>query len=62
MPAELYIRGVSTLQAMVDRAAKEFPCQSQKLRISILNGTLWVEHLTQQPLRGWYPAELGGGE
>lgn len=47
---------------MVDRAAAEFPCQSQKLRITILNGTLWVEHLTQQPPGGWYPAELGGGE
>jgi hypothetical protein len=47
---------------MVDRAAAEFPCHSQKLRISILNGTLWVEHLTAQPPGGWYPAELGGGE
>lgn len=48
-------------KAMVDRAAAEFPCQSQKLRIAILNDTLWVTHLTQQPPGGWYPAELGGG-
>lgn len=47
---------------MVDRAAAEFPCHSQKLRITVLNGTLWVEHLTAQPPGGWYPAELGGGE
>ena len=46
----------------MDRAAAEFPCHSQKLRITILNGTLWVEHLTAQPPGGWYPAELGGGE
>lgn len=52
----------SVLQAMVERAAKEFPCQSQKLYISILNGTLWVDHsLTKWPPGGWYPAELGGG-
>ncbi len=50
------------LQAMVERAAKEFPCQSQKLYISIRNGTLWVDHsLTKWPPGGWYPAELGGG-
>ena len=49
-------------QAMVERAANEFPCQSQKLYVSILNGTLWVDQLTTKPPGGWYPAELGGGE
>lgn len=49
-------------KALVERAAAEFPCQSGKLRIQIVGGTLWVDHSQESwPAGGWYPAELGGG-
>ena len=46
----------------MERAAAKFPCQSGKLRIQIVNSTLWVDHSREPwPASGWYPAELGGG-
>ena len=47
---------------MIERVVSEYPCLSGKLRVQIVNGTLWVDHsLAPWPPGGWYPAELGGG-
>lgn len=31
------------------------------MRVNIVNGSLWVEHLSWRPKEGWYPAKLGPG-
>ncbi len=50
------------MQEMVARSAEEFPTHSQKIWVSIVNGTMWVDHsLNGWPPGGWYPAEYGGG-
>lgn len=58
------IAGGSLPQEMLQRFTedKQYKMWSQKLWISIVNGTLWVDHTYgPRPPRGWYPAELGGG-
>ncbi len=46
----------------MERAAWQFPSESSRVWIQIVNGTLWVDHtLAPWPDLGWYPAEIGGG-
>ena len=42
-------------------AEKRKICHGSAMRLIMLNGTLWVEHLTARPEPGWYPASLGEG-
>lgn len=45
---------------MVDAAASPL-CAEHKLRFQILNGSLYIDHIHQRSLQGWYPAILGRG-
>lgn len=36
-------------------------CHGSDIRLFIVNGTVWVDHLSPRPDPGWYPAGLGEG-
>lgn len=47
---------------MVDEAAAaRKKCQGSGMRVVVQNGTVWVDHLSPRPPKGWYPATLGPG-
>ena len=49
-------------QEMVDEAAAaRRKCQGSGMRVVVQNGTVWVDHLSPRPPKGWYPATLGPG-
>jgi len=46
----------------VDAAARHRDgCHGSDIRLFIVNGTVWVDHLSPRPDPGWYPAGLGEG-
>ncbi|KAL4422975.1 hypothetical protein ABPG75_009172 [Micractinium tetrahymenae] len=48
-------------KGMVDGAASLYDdCEGDLLRFQILNGSLWVQHITERRA-GWFPAEFGPG-
>lgn len=50
------------LQELVEAAANMYDvCDGDLFRFQILNGSLWVHHVTERR-GGWYPAVLGPGE
>lgn len=46
---------------LVEAAAYNWSCMGERMRFNIVNGSLWVEHLSWRPKEGWYPAKLGPG-
>lgn len=54
---------VSHAQELIDNYAlsgKWHECLGEVLRFQIINGTLWIDHLSERHA-GWYPARLGPG-
>lgn len=52
------------LQEMIDSYAlsgKWHECLGEVLRFQIINGSLWIDHLSERHA-GWYPARLGPGQ
>lgn len=51
------------MQELVDSYAlsgRWHECLGEVLRFQIINGSLWVDHLSERH-SGWYPARLGPG-
>lgn len=49
-------------QDLIDKAAvARKKCHGSSLRVFVINGTVWVEHLSPRPKPGWYPSTLGPG-
>lgn len=51
------------MQELVDNYAlsgRWHECLGEVLRFQIINGSLWIDHLSERH-SGWYPARLGPG-
>ncbi|KAI3424060.1 hypothetical protein D9Q98_009423 [Chlorella vulgaris] len=47
---------------MVEAASMLYDkCDGDMIRVQIINGSLWVHHITERLEGGWYPASLGPG-
>lgn len=42
--------------------ALEHDCHGAKLRFQVVKGKLWVDHVTQRGVQGWYPGASGEGD
>ena len=52
------------MQELVDSYAlsgRWHECLGEVLRFQIINGSLWIDHLSERH-SGWYPARLGPGD
>ena len=52
----------SAVQEMVEEMSRRYrECFGEVFRFQIMNGTLWVDHISERH-QGWYPSKLGAGE
>ena len=54
--------GVLLEQDMVEEMSRRYrECFGEVFRFQIMNGTLWVDHISERH-QGWYPSKLGAGD
>ena len=52
---------VHAVQDMVEEMSRRYrECFGEVFRFQIMNGTLWVDHISERH-NGWYPSKLGPG-
>ena len=47
--------------AVTEMALRYRECFGEVFRFQVINGTLWVDHISERH-DGWYPSKMGEGE